>query len=365
MNSKIPSKKATLAKSLKDIPAAYDIAAALLECREKGLIARRAIAWMEGGRVQVSLNEKFLKQRIARNLRDKIYQRWCAELKITFTEPNQPLPPQATGPEPRLARCVAFSNGADWSASKEIDIYHFLSNPLGTPRDRGFSIIPLEYPIFSTEMSDAVWMVKHDTGPLQRCLAFGWTLLSEVARVYCLGVEFIDGFEQDFDSTEKSDSWTLAPLPAALLHDCKKATLKMIISIALMDWKKPKQNPDAGVALQQGFLIGKKLALAEGIISNAKDIKLARQQGVSGQHTSNFWTSVLKLHAASPKGTPAYELFYSLDGQPDPDSRGKKLQIVEDKLIRGKGKAMDLRTFQASLSRAKSRARKKASSEKN
>lgn len=362
MNSKSRSKNASVTNSLKDIPAAYDIAAALSECRKKGIVSRKAIAWIEGGRVQVSLDEEFLKTRIDRHMRDEIYNKWCAELKVTFTDPNQHQLSEVADNEPRLARCVAASNGANWSAWKEIDVSEFLLNPPGTPRERRLSIIPLEYTIFDPAMSEAVWMEKPETAPLPRCLEIGWILLSDIARVYCLAVEFIDGFEQEFNSPKESRPWNFATRPAALLRDCKKATLKLIISIALMDCKKPKQNPDAGIALQQGFLIGKKLAQAEGIISNAKDRKLALQQGFTGQHASKFWTWVMKLQTTSQKGKTASELFFGLDGQLDPDFKGKKLQIVEnDKLKRGNNEEMSLAAFQTSLSRAKKRAREKVS----
>ena len=343
MNSKLPSKKASVAKTLMDIPAAYDIAAVLLDCRKKGLKARPAIAWMEGGRVQVTFDEESINKRVVRNMRDEIYQRWCAELGLTFTAPNQPQPSEVTVPETRLARCVAFSNGADWSASKPMDVCHFLLNPLGTPPDRGFSIIPLDYTIFSPDMSAAVWLVKYEARSLHRCMEFGWILLSDIARVYCLAVEFIDGFEIEFNSTDESSPWTAATLPAALLHDCKKATLKLISSVAQIEYR-PKIEPDAGVALRQGFLIGKKLAQAEGMISNVRETAWLSTIG-KGRSTSKFW----KWVNSDPifKGKSASETLVILNGKRDPDFPGKTLILTDEGLIRGNEKVLRTTSFTA------------------
>jgi hypothetical protein len=344
MKPKAPTKKASVTKSLKEIPAAYDIDSSLSECRKKGLKARLAIAWMEGGRVQVSLDEEFLRKRIARNMRGEIYNKWHAELKFTLEIPDQYQLPDVNVNGPRLARCVAVSSGQAWSAWKEMDVCHFLLNPPGTPLEKGFSIIPQEYTIFDPNKSEALWMIKPETGSRQCCSEFGWILLSDIARVYCLAVEFIDGFEQEFDSDGESSSWTAATLPAALLRDCKKATVKLIVSMALMDCKKPKQNPDGGVALQQGFLIGNKLAQAEGIISNARDNAWLGTMG-KGRAISNFWNWV----NSDPlfKGKSASEALAILNGKSDPDFPGKLLKVTDKGLIRGSKTLLRTTSFTA------------------
>jgi hypothetical protein len=344
MNSKPRSKITSLAKSFKEIPAAYDIDSSLSECRKKGLKARLAIAWMEGGRVQVSLDEEFLRQRIARNMRGEIYNKWHAELKFTLEYPDQYQLPDVTVNGPRLARCVAVSSGQAWSAWKEMDVCHFLLNPPGTPLEKGFSIIPQEYTIFDPNKSEALWMVKPETGSRQCCSEFGWSLLSDIARVYCLAVEFIDEFEQEFEFDDESRHWTAKHLPAALLRDCQKATRKLIVSMALMREKNPKQSPDAGVALQQGFLIGKKLAQAEGIISNARETAWLGTMG-KGRAKSKFW----KWINSDPifKGKSASEALGILNGKNDPDFPGKLLKVTDKGLVRGNKALLRTSSFTA------------------
>lgn len=349
-----------------DIPTAYNISSELLVCKKQGLKARRAVAWIEGGRVQVSLDEDFVRKRPARKSRQEIFQKWLDESGLSFSAADQGQAVANAADKVRYIRCVAASNGDRWDAWKELDICRILINPPDTPLDRCVSVIPIEYTIFDPDKAADVWFAKNETGIHDRCLNFAIGLLNEIARVYCLAVELIEGFEVAFDALgdSRSRSRTQACKPADLIRNCKKAAINLIESVGLMDATLPKRFPEPAIALRQGFLVGRWLAQAEGIIANAREMKLALQQGVSGQHTIGFWSWLIEVHKTTLEGKTAAEVFTWLDGKPDPDFKGQNLQIVDDKLRRGNGETIKLAAFMTAFSRAKSRARKVGSNKK-
>jgi hypothetical protein len=343
-----------------DIPTVYDISSELLECKKQGLKARPAIAWMEGGRIQVSMDKDFLTKRPVRKTREEISQEWFDEIGLSFAASYHDQSPGIIANKVRYVRCVAASEGDRWGAWKVMDVCRFLMNPPGTPLGQCVSILPVEYTIFDPDKAAGVWFTEHETELFPRYLDFGIGLLNEIARVYCLAVEFIEDFEETFDSLDERCPRNKATRPADLLRNCKKAAINMIESVSLMDSQRPKKLPDAAVAIRQGFLIGTWLAQAEGIIGNVKDMKLAVQQAVSGQHTSVFWNCIIKLQETSLKGKTASELYTWLDGKPDPEFKGFNLQIVDDELKRGNGDTIKLAAFKSALSRAKARIRNKS-----
>lgn len=348
------------------IPTAYDISSELLVCKKQGLKARRAVAWIEGGRVQVSLDEDFFRKRPERKSREEIFQKWLDESDLSCFAADQGQSAGNAADKVRYIRCVAASNGDRWDAWKELDIYRILVNPQDTPLDRCVSLIPIEYTIFDPDKAADVWFAKNETGIHARCLNFAVGLLNEIARVYCLAIELIEGFEEAFDALGHGPSrpWTQVSKPADLIRDCKKAAINLIESVGFMHATWPKRLPDPAIALRQGFLVGRWLAQAEGIIANVREMKLALQQGVSGQHTMGFWNWLIEVHKTTLNGKTAAEVFTWLDGKPDPDFKGQNLQILDDKLRRGNGETIKLTAFMTAFSRAKSRARKVSSNKK-
>lgn len=339
------------------IPAVYDISSEMIVCKKRGLKAQEAIAWMEGGRVKISLNEDFLKKRDTRKTQHEIYQKWLDETGLEFGpifgEQSQPDAAKTA----RYARCVAASSGEIWSAWKEMDVCRFLLTPEGASNEKCIYMIPIEYTIFDPAKSPGVWFDAQDEDILTRCFECGISMLNETAQVYCQAVELIDNFEETFEALHPDLPRTQATRPAELLRDCKKASIDLIVAVTIKKFQGPKKSfINAGTALRQGFLVGRWLARAEAIIGNVKDMKLALQKGFSGQHPSDFWKWLVALQETTLKGKTASELFTWLDGQPDPDYKGFKLQIVDDnKLMRGNGDSITLSSFQSSLSRAKKR----------
>jgi hypothetical protein len=299
---------------------------------------------MEGGRVQISLDREFLKKRDLRKTREEIYQMWFNEVGLTFESTDQDQPPRGITQKVRYARCVAASSGDRWEAWKYMAVCRFLLNPPGTAPERCFTITPDEYTILDPDKSIGVWVVKHDTEILPRCFDLGKSLLGEIAHVYCLAVELIEHFEETFESVDEYRPRTQATRPADLLRDCKKAAINLITSVAMMDFRSPKRIPDAAIALRQGFLIGRWLAQAEGIIGNVKDTILIAKMG-SGRSTSRFWKWVNSDSEFS--GKSPNEVLQLLDGLPDPDHPGKSLKLQEEGLQRGDGRLLKTSSFLA------------------
>ena len=237
---------------------------------------------------------------------------------------------------------------------------HFLQPPPA----RGIQAVPLEGTIFDPDKAPLVWRTKDEMPMTDRCVLFGRKLLFEAARVYAMGVKFIEGFEGEFEEMSKYPHSVEGTLPVRLLLDAKNRTSAMISNVKILELK-PKQNPDAAVALRQGFLIGRWLAQAEAIISNSGFTKFASQQANSGQKTSKFLSWIIGLQDSCLKDLGTSQIFTWLHGKDDPECKGHKLIVEGDELKRGNGRTLKMATFQASLSRAKSRARKEASSEKN
>jgi hypothetical protein len=349
-----------------DIPAVYDITNELQIAKQCRLKARSAIAWVNGGRVMISLDGKFDITRDLRKTHEDIYRRWLNETGLFLEPPLEEKSPTVSKSLVGYVRCVACSNGGRWVPWKELDILEFLLCPPGSPPSRSVYEVPIEFTIFDPDKNGGVWIIEHEGDIHSRFLEHGHSLLREIARVYCLAVELIEDFEETFELVHEYPKNPQAIEPADLLRDCKKAVIELIVSVILFDHQKTKRIPDGVMALAQGFLIGTRLARAEGIISTARDMKLVLQQGVSGQHTSAFWNWLIELQETSLKGKTAEELFTWLDGKPDPWSKGFKLQIVEDnKLKRGNGDLITLSAFKSGLSRAKTRIRNMSRKTKN
>lgn len=327
-----------------DIPAVYDITNELQIAKQCRLKARSAIAWVNGGRVMISLDGKFDITRDLRKTHEDIYRRWLNETGLFLEPPLEEQSPTVSKSLVGYVRCVACSNGGRWVPWKELDILRFLLCPPGSPPSRSVYMIPIEFTIFDPDKNGGVWIIEHEGDIHSRFLEHGRSLLREIARVYCLAVELIEGFEETFELVHEYPKNPQAIEPADLLRDCKKAVIDLIVSVHLFDHQKTKRIPDGVMALAQGFLIGTRLARAEGIICNLKDTLLLATMG-RGRSTSRLWKLVKSDSEFS--GKSPYEVLQSLNGRPDPDHMGKSLKLTEMGLQRGDGSLLKTSSFVA------------------
>lgn len=343
------------------LPHAYDLGVEQRTCQKLQIPCKQAVAWMEGGRVQVSVYASNSDEVHLRSKRDAMFQRWFAESELLGNaEVETETPIDSNRQVPEYVRCLAVSNGEAWHCWRSGDVSTVLTIPPGTPPGRRFEIFPLEGSIFDPDKAPLVWRTKEEMPVTARCVLFGRKLLFETARVYAMGVKFIDGFESEFEEMSKYPHSVEGTLPVRLLIDAKNRTLAMISNVSLLGWER-KMKIDSAVALRQGFLIGRWLAQAEAIISNVGYTKFAAQQATSGQHTSKFLRWIIGLQDSCLKGRSASQIFTWLHGKADPDFKGRKLIVKDDQLIRGNGRTSSMAAFQTSLSRAKKRAREEVS----
>lgn len=346
------------------LPHAYDLDIEQRKCKQRQIPCKQAFAWMEGGRVQVSVFASNSDKVDSRSKRDAMFQHWVEESGLLGSAELEPETRIDEGRQvPEYVRCLAVSNGDAWHCWRSIDVGTVLTIPPGTPSERRFQVIPLEGTIFDPDKATLIWQTKDEMPVADRCVLFGRKLLFEAARIYAMGVKFIEGFEGEFAEMSKYPHSVEGSLPVRLLLDAKNRTLAMISNVRILELK-PRRNPDAAVALRQGFLIGRWLAQAEAIISNAGFTKFAAQQAHSGQKTSKLLSWIISLQDSHLKGKTTSQIFTWLHGKDDPDFKGHKFIVEDDELKRGNGRTVKMATFQASLSRAKSNARKKLAQEK-
>ena len=327
-----------------DIPAVYDITKELPIAKQCGLKARSAIAWVKGGRVMISLDGKFDITRDLRKTHEDIYRRWLNETGLFLEPPLEEQSPTVSKSLVGYVRCVACSNGGRWVPWKELDILEFLLCPPGSPPSRSVYEVPIEFTIFDPDKNGGVWIIEHEGDIHSRFLEHGHSLLREIARVYCLAVELIEDFEETFELVHEYPKNPQAIEPADLLRDCKKAVIDLIVSVILFYHQKTKRIPDGVMALAQGFLIGTRLARAEGIICNLKDTLLLATMG-RGRSTSRLWKLVKSDSEFS--GKSPNEVLQLLNGRPDPDHIGKSLKLTEIGLQRGDGSLLKTSSFVA------------------
>ncbi|MFC5455992.1 hypothetical protein [Prosthecobacter fluviatilis] len=361
MKPKIKPDLASNAPDESELPVAYDLDTEQRRCRQLQVPCKRAVAWMEGGRVHISVLKSKSDKVNLRSKRDAMFLRWVKEsglLDNAELETESPI--KANQLIPEYVRCLAVSNGEAWHCWRPSEVGAVLTFSQETPPGRRFQIIPLENTIFDPDKAPLVWRTKDETPLADRCVLFGRKLLFEAARVYATGVKFIEGFEGEFEEMSKYPHSVEGTLPVRLLIDSKNRIFAMISNIALLKYR-PNLELDLEVALRQGFLIGRWLAQAEAIISSSGFTKFAAQQANSGQKTSLFLRWIIDLQDSCLKGLTASQIFSWLDGKDDPEFKGHKLIVKDDELQRGNGRIMKMATFQASLSRAKKRAREKVS----
>ncbi len=365
MKSKIQKNLTSNAIDGMALPHAYDLDVEQRTCHQLQVPCKQAVAWMEGCRVQLSVFSCNSDKVDLRSKRDAMFQHWVEESGLLGNaELKTETPIDANRQVPEYVRCLAVSNGEAWHCWRSLDVGTVLTFPPGTPPGRRIQIVPSEGTIFDPDKAPLVWRTKDEMPLADRCVLFGRKLLFEAARVYAMGVKFIEGFEGEFEEMSKYPHSVEGTLPVRLLLDAKNRTLAMISNVKLLEFRR-KKDPDAAIALRQGFLIGRWLAQAEAIISNAGFTKFAAQQANSGQKTSKFLSWIIGLQDSCLKDKSTAEIFTWLHGKDDPEFKGPKLIVKDDKLKRGNGRTLKMATFQASLSRAKSRTRKEASSGKN
>ncbi len=346
-------------------PPAYDLDIEQRTCHQLKVPCKQAVAWMEGGRVQISVYASNSDKVDLRSKRDAIFQRWVKESGLLGNaELETETPIDANRLVPEYVRCLAASNGEAWHCWRSVDVGTALTIPPGTPPARRFQIIPLELSIFDPDKAPLVWRTKDDMPVAERCVLFGRQLLFEAARVYAMGLKFIEGFENEFEEMTKYPHSVAGTMPVRHLLNAKNRILAMVSNVLLLEYT-PNREPDGAIAMRQGFLIGRWLAQAEAIISNAGFTKFASQQANTGQKTSKFLGWIIGLQDSCLKDLSTSQIFTWLHGKDDPEFKGHKLIVKDDGLKRGNGRTLKLATFQASLSRAKGRARKEGSSEKN
>jgi hypothetical protein len=81
-------------------------------CHQLKVPCKQAVAWMEGGRVQVSVYASNSDNVDLRSKRDAIFQRWVEESGLLGTaELESETPIDANRLVPEYVRCLAVSNG--------------------------------------------------------------------------------------------------------------------------------------------------------------------------------------------------------------------------------------------------------------
>lgn len=345
-------------------PPAYDLDTEQRKCHELQVPCKQAVAWMEGGLVNISVLTSKSDKVGLRSKRDAMFQRWVKESGLLSNAELETEPPtDAKRLVPEYVRCLAVSKGQAWHCWRSRDVGAVLTFPPDTPPGRRIQAIPLEGTIFDPDKAPLVWRTEHEMPMVDRCVLFGRKLLFEAARVYAMGVKFIEGFEGEFEEMSKYPHSVEGTLPVRLILDAKNRTSAMISNVKILELGN-KQDPDAAVALRQGFLIGRWLAQAEAIISNSGFTKFAAQQAQSGQKTSKFLSWIIGLQDSCLKDMTTAEIFTWLHGKQDPEFKRRKLIVKDTNLVRGNGRTTKMATFQAALSRAKSRNRKETATEK-
>jgi hypothetical protein len=338
---------------LNQIPPCYDLAEAKKAAKEQGMKASPAIAWLGGGRVRFSLEKNFVEGRSGYQNLVSIFIKWLGE---TCLIPNANLPSIGG----RFVRCIVASRGDTWKVCDELKVMAILSSRPGAPPGKNVFFMPLEDTIFDPDKDPAIWLKDVLSDDLERSIRLGKELLWEIAVVYSQALERSDDFEVFFEAEDPRGLPTEYSRAVQLLKDCKRAVINLIDSVGAMTIYKRK--PATETAVRQGFLIGRWLARAEAILCSSADLKMAAQQGDSGQKLSDFWVWMVdKLEDQELKRKSAREIFDWLNGRPDPETKRSRMTIRQtdpldpntDELLRKGRPPVKFSSFRAGLSRAK------------
>ena len=330
-------------KALKD---AYDLKAALSECRRLGCQSKAAFAYMSEGRVRLVFSPST--QEVPDNGMDErsLYRQWLSESDFAdflLRRADSSKPSQTT--PPRMVRCVACSYGGTWEVWEEIEVCRILCNP-GMCRGKGWAFIPIEDTVCDPDRREGVWYAPGKTPVADRSMAFAQSVLHEAVRLFLQASQLVPGFRAAYESLDIDDEWKRATPIARLIRDSKRAALRQMeacLSLALPDG--PRQQDEA-IASRQGFLMGRWLAQAEAIIASERAAKLAAVVG-AGKPRSKLWAWINS--DARFTGKSAKEVWLLLNGHEDPDHPGKKLMLKDNRLQRGNGEWLKITSFTASF----------------
>lgn len=304
-----PTKKASAQGTTKVMKASsdtlpYDLQAERKNCLVEELRCRDAVAWFAGGKLAFELGATTQRGR-------------------------------------KQARCLVVSMGDRWEIWKAADVRHHLLNQRSTRGEtntnEAVDIVPIERSVFDGD-DDPLAFFSQGCRP-EDCLR----LITRTLGIVRARLDSVKG---------------QAPLVLGQLKGRSYAVMKEEVTQRLehLDqvltiWEmgtKAEHVVDAALALKQGFLMGERLAQVEALLANAAQMRLAARQGSSGMHRSRFWTWVVTSPEFQKIGQK--EAFYCLDGRPDPDHPGTKLELKDDTIIRGDGKPLTLASFKAQYS---------------
>jgi hypothetical protein len=339
------------------IPDAYNIEQELEKLRADKKPHRRAIAWLQAGRIELSLAktvpERALRDQMAPGM---LVRRWLSE-----RSPDYPTDHLPQGRKNRLVRCAATLAGGQWVAIHQEKVYEaLLNNPVTRDGDR-LGFLPEEDSCFYKGENLGEWFLEHpDNGP-ERLLRFAEELLLTVAGLWERAAELIPNFtESEADETEggvKAPSASDADEKSRVAELRELLLRARIIALNAHDAARMWQvgfarDCNEATAMRQVFLLGRHLARAETVLAYWATRKMLARAG-AGRPKSRFWQWIKTDEVF--KNMEATEAWKYLDGKEDPDHKGKFMKKpknagshgINDRftIIRGDGTTLKRLTF--------------------
>jgi hypothetical protein len=162
-----------------------------------------------------------------------------------------------------------------------------------------------------------------------------------------------ESFISEVDTSQVESAPAPAMHLAELLKFCRDAANRILFKFGLC----AEAEGDLETALRQGLRIGRGLAQAEALISNAQSMALAKNMGVSGRAQKSFYEWVVEQ--AQSQSWNVKDAFSLLNGMPDPDFPSQIMRIDGHLLIRPNRKPVNESSFRTQFYLAKSRKKKK------
>lgn len=355
-----PGKKAALvSKKHPEIAAAYDISKERRECRKQGKQTKEGVVWIEHGRLKAVPFSHFQNQNTPPSKAAEMFERWLDGVGLKPSSKSRSKKPRLLpAPSAKYRRCVLVSSGSSWNVWKYQEVLKDFAEKGKRNADRLAYVIPPEFIIDSPDLAPNVWQASQEKPVTERCLDFARFLLWEAAELYESGCVYLDDFEETYalwkgaPPMELSTTERLANDVSGLIKRSVDKIKRMLYVFTTFGMR--KRVPDAAVALSEGWLVGKWLAEARAILTNAESLRMASNQGTQARTTTEFWDQLVK--APENQGKRAKELWEGLRDKTDPDYPAKKLSIdKENRLVRGDGSQIKFESFSAQLSRVRKR----------